>query len=101
LVRDQPFFGAEDEDPHDHLREFKELYSCLVIPGITQETLRWKMFPFSLTERVEQWYTHNVGNMNGNWGRLRDDFVSRPLLYPSHLLHGVTSLHLGNQRRSP
>jgi hypothetical protein len=21
-------------------------------------------------ERVEQWYTHNVGNVNGDWGKL-------------------------------
>ena len=36
--------------------------------------MRWKLFPFSLIERAEQRYTHNVGNVNGDWGKLRDDF---------------------------
>jgi len=35
LVRKQSFFGAKNEDPDDHLWEFEELCSCLVIPGIT------------------------------------------------------------------
>jgi hypothetical protein len=26
LVGEQPFSGAEDEDPYDHLQEFEELY---------------------------------------------------------------------------
>jgi hypothetical protein len=34
LVREQPFSGAKNEDPHDHLWGFKKLCSCLVIPGI-------------------------------------------------------------------
>jgi hypothetical protein len=35
LLRAQPFSGAENEDPHNHLREFEEVCSCLVILGIT------------------------------------------------------------------
>ena len=41
---------------------------------MSQETLRWKLFPFSLVEKAEQWYTHNVGNANGDWEELQDDF---------------------------
>src|SRR6185436_11012737 len=57
-----------------HLLEFEELCSYLVIRSMSQETLRWKLFPFSLIEKTEQWYTHNVGNANGDWEELRDDF---------------------------
>ena len=32
------------------------------------------MFPFSLVEKAEQWYTHNVRSANGDWEELRDDF---------------------------
>ena len=42
--------------------------------GMAQETLRWKLFPFSLAERAKQWYTHNVGKVNGEWEELRDRF---------------------------
>jgi len=41
---------------------------------MAQETLRWKLFPFSLAERAKQWYTHNVGKVNGEWEELSDRF---------------------------
>ena len=74
MVRKRPFSGAINDDPLDHLREFEKLCSSLVIPGMTQEALQWKLFPFSLIEREEQWYTRTIGNMSGDWEELRDDF---------------------------
>jgi hypothetical protein len=53
MVRNRPFSGAISNDAHDHLEEYEELCSCLVILGMTQETLRWKLFPFSLVVRAE------------------------------------------------
>ena len=41
---------------------------------MTQEAVRWKLFPFSLTERAEQWYTRRIGSMCGDWEELRADF---------------------------
>ena len=48
--------------------------SCLSISGMTQETLKWKLFPFSLIEKVEQWYTHVIGSTNGDWEELKEKF---------------------------
>ena len=47
MVQDQPFLGAINEDPYFHLEEFKKLCSLLVLPGETQEAIRWKLFPLS------------------------------------------------------
>ena len=74
MVRKQPFSGEIHEDPYNHLQEFEELCSGLAILGMTQEVLRWKLFPFSLTRRAEQWYTRTIGSMSGDWEELRDDF---------------------------
>jgi len=52
MVREQSFAGLEGESPYAHLREFEQLCSCLVIRGMTHETLKWKLFPFSLMGRV-------------------------------------------------
>ena len=41
---------------------------------MAQETLQWKLFPFSLNERARQWYAHNVGKVNREWEELRDRF---------------------------
>jgi len=68
------FSGLGIDDTYHHLLEFEELFSYLVIPSMSQETLRWKLFPFSLVEKAEQWYTHNVGNANGDWEEPQDDF---------------------------
>ena len=36
--------------------------------------MQWKLFPFSLIERAEQWYTRTIGKMSSDWEELRDDF---------------------------
>ena len=41
---------------------------------MAQETLRWKLFPFSLAENEKQWYTHYVGKVNGEWEELQHRF---------------------------
>jgi len=40
---------------------------------MTQETIKWKLFLFSLLGRAKQWYAHTVG-VNGNWDELQDKF---------------------------
>jgi hypothetical protein len=65
-VWEQTFSGKEGENPYVHLREFEQLCSCLNILGMKHETLKWKLFSFSLSERVKQWYAHNSRSVNGN-----------------------------------
>ena len=74
LVRVQPFSGLENENPCNHLLDFEEMCSCLSILGMTQEILKWKLFPFSLIEKAKQWYTSVVESMNGDWDELKDKF---------------------------
>ena len=70
MVQDRPFFGAINEDPYLHLEEFEELCSSLAMPDITQDTMRWKLFPFSLIGEAEQWYARTIESVNGDWGEL-------------------------------
>jgi hypothetical protein len=74
MVWDQSFFEKEDENPYTHLQEFEQLCSCLHIAGMTHETIKWKLFLFSLFGRAKQWYAHTVGGVHGNWDELRDKF---------------------------
>jgi hypothetical protein len=60
MVRALPFSGHDDENPCQHLLDFEEMCSCLSISGMTQETLRWKLFSFSLMGRAKQWYTDAI-----------------------------------------
>jgi hypothetical protein len=70
MVREKSFSGLDQENPYHHLREFEQLCSCLKIRGMKQETVRWKLFLFSLREGAKQWYTSTVGCVNGDWEKL-------------------------------
>ena len=74
MVRKRPFSGEILEDPYEHLQEFEELCSSLVISGMRKETLWWKLFPFSLIRRAEQWYTLLIRSMSGDSEEFRADF---------------------------
>ena len=60
LIREQSFSVEGDENPYSHLREFEQTRAWLRIVGMSNETLRWKLFPFSLTERAKQWYSQTI-----------------------------------------
>ena len=74
MVQKLSFSGLDSENPYHHPREFEEVCSCRAIAGMSHNTLKWKLFPFSLGERAKQWYTHTVGSVNGSWDELRDKF---------------------------
>ena len=74
MVRAQPFSGHENENPCNHLLEFEKMCSCLSISGMTLETLRWKLFPFSLTGKAKQWYMFAIESANGDCDELKDKF---------------------------
>jgi hypothetical protein len=74
MVWAQPFSRLDSENPCHHLLEFEEICSYLSISGMTQEKLKWKLFPFSLMGKAKQWYTFAVESMNGDWDELKDKF---------------------------
>jgi len=74
LIQNQSFSGKEDENPYLHIRDFEETCDCLRIEGISDKTLRWKLFPFSLRGEARQWYNQKVSQQRGEWGVLRVNF---------------------------
>jgi hypothetical protein len=48
--------------------------ASLHILGLSQETLKWKLFPFSLTGLAKLWYTRHVGSVHGEWEVLQTKF---------------------------
>jgi hypothetical protein len=74
MVKDQSFSNEVNENPYSHLREFEQICACLHIEGMSYETLRWKLFPFSLIEKAKHWYRHHVKRSKGNWEALSSSF---------------------------
>jgi hypothetical protein len=77
MVQGQPFSSESNENPYSHLREFEQTCACLHIEGMSDETLRWKLFPFSLTREAKHWYKLNIGNNLGDWEALCSSFCLR------------------------
>ena len=100
IVWAQPFSGHYNENPCHHLHEFEEKCSCLNISGMTQETLKWKLFPFSLIEKAKQWYTLAVENTYGDWDELKDKFCLAFFPMSHTPLYQRKSSTLSSMRRS-
>jgi hypothetical protein len=41
---------------------------------MSDKTLRWKLFPFSLTGRAKHWYNQTIESMQGDWKTLCSKF---------------------------
>ena len=42
---------------------------------MSDETLKWKLFPFSLTGKARHWYKLKVGSVHGDWNELYNSFL--------------------------
>jgi hypothetical protein len=63
MVEEQSFSGEGNENTYFHLREFDQTCACLHIASMLDETLRWKLFPFSLTGMAKHWYNQTVESL--------------------------------------
>ena len=73
MVHAQSFSGRKDECLYAHLQIFEVNCSLLIIPGMTQHTLRWKLFMFSLTREAKIWYNRTARRVGGDWIQLKDE----------------------------
>jgi hypothetical protein len=46
----------------------------VLLQGISDETLRWKLFPFSLEGKAKIWYKRTTPSNKGNWEALCSSF---------------------------
>jgi hypothetical protein len=44
---------------------------------MSDETIQWKIFPFSLTGKAKHWYKLNVQRAQGDWKTLCNEFLSK------------------------
>ncbi|XP_027182272.1 uncharacterized protein LOC113780690 [Coffea eugenioides] len=49
------FHGLSDEEPHKHIQEFDVVCSSMKSPGITEEQIKFRAFPFSLKDAAKEW----------------------------------------------
>ena len=75
FLKKQPFSREDEENPYTHLREFYRVCDLLRFEGMSDETRKWKLFPFSLTGKARHWYKLKVGSVHGDWKELYNSFL--------------------------
>jgi hypothetical protein len=59
VVQQIPFYSKASEDANAHLQHFLDICSTFTIQGVTQDAVCLFLFPFSILEKVKQWFYSN------------------------------------------
>lgn len=55
MVQQAQFSGSPLDDPNIHLAIFLEICDAVKINGVTEDTIRLRLFPFSLRDKARGW----------------------------------------------
>ncbi|XP_016690708.1 uncharacterized protein [Gossypium hirsutum] len=64
------FSGLPTEDPRLHLRLFLEVYDSFKQQDVPEDTLRLKLFPYSLRDRARSWLNVLPSGTMASWNEL-------------------------------
>ena len=57
MIQANQFGGSQTEDPNAHIVSFLEICDTFKHNGITDDTIRLRLFPFSLRDKAKSYYT--------------------------------------------
>ncbi|KAL5559991.1 hypothetical protein UlMin_036202 [Ulmus minor] len=64
------FYGLEREDPYMHVKEFLEICSTFRFQKFSDESVRLRLFPFSLKDKAKAWLNTLPARTITNWDQL-------------------------------
>ena len=76
------FHGLESENPYLHLKEFEEICVTLNEPTCTQESIKLKLFPFSLKDKAKIWLNSLRPGSITTWQQVQTEFLKK--FFPIH-----------------
>jgi len=71
------FNGAAGNDANQHLMNFVGIYKSQEIPGVSQTTMRLRLFPLSLTGEATNWLNETHDDSIKTWTELKEAFLER------------------------
>ena len=63
MVKTTQFGGSSTENPKDHISNFVELCDTFKYNGVTEDTIRLLLFPFSLRDATKSWLNSLPANL--------------------------------------
>jgi hypothetical protein len=91
MVQASPLYGKKNEDANVHFQNFLELCETIVIRGVTADSIRLRLFPFSLMGKAKQWFYKDKEAVN-MWNKCSIVFLLKFFpLGKTNALHGKIS----------
>ncbi|KAK8665054.1 hypothetical protein V6N13_005229 [Hibiscus sabdariffa] len=71
------FHGLPSESPHKHLTEFHLVCSSMKPQGVSEDQIKLRAFPFSLSGIAKEWLFYLPSNSITTWTNLNKKFLDR------------------------
>ncbi|XP_027165901.1 F-box protein CPR1-like [Coffea eugenioides] len=72
-----PLRYEESEEPYKHLQEFDVVCNSMKPPGITEEQIKMRAFPFSLKDSAKDWLYYLPPGSITTWDQLKKKFLDK------------------------
>ncbi|GKD49635.1 hypothetical protein Tco_1278611, partial [Tanacetum coccineum] len=76
-LREDTFFGNKNKDVHDHVDRVLNIISLFNIPGVSQDAVLLRVFPFTLTGSAKRWVDRLTLGAVNTWDLLKKAFIQR------------------------
>ena len=83
------FHGFDSENPYLHLREFEEVCHTYNNLNCSMNTIKLKLFPFSLKDKAKTWLQNLRSGSVNSWDELQQQFLK--IFFPSHRTNSFKS----------
>ena len=76
MVQANQFCGLPSEDANAHLQNFLELCETIIIKDVAPESVKLRLFPFSLSGKAKQWFYQSKEAVN-TWDKCSAAFLAK------------------------
>ncbi|XP_051132647.1 uncharacterized protein LOC127252496 [Andrographis paniculata] len=74
------FHGLAGKEPHKHLQEFDVVCYSMKPPGVTDEQIKLRAFPFSLKDAAKDWLYYLPPGSIDTWNDMKKKFLDRNII---------------------